>query len=109
MKTVDISGFGGGYEQTCQKMLRNGIEFLKGKPDFDWSGYIQYKNVYGICTAVNEDAKALDDAIKEGTDGTTGAMHQAVIGHLAYVHKNGYEAWLKEAQKHDMQVYELEE
>ncbi len=45
METIDISGFGGSYEAGCQKMLLNGLKFLKDKPNFDWSGYQSYNNV----------------------------------------------------------------
>ena len=109
MKTIDISGFGGSYEEMCQRMLRRGVKFLEDNPDFDFSGYKQYKDIYGICIAESEDAKALDDAIMGGDDSPpTGAMHQAVVNHLAYIHKYGYDAWIEAAQKHGRRVYEIE-
>jgi len=107
VKTVDISGFGSSYEAACQKMLLNGIRFLKDKPTFDWSGYKSYQNITGICIAENKDAKALDKAIYGELEDTTGAMHQAVVSHLAYIHKNGYDAWLKQAEGHGMRIYEI--
>lgn len=109
MKTVDISGFGGGYEATCQKMLLNGIRFLKDKPGFDWSGYSGYEGIYGVCKAENTDAKALDEAIMEGIGDATGAMHEAVVSHLAYINKHGYDAWIAEGEKREQGVYEVDE
>ena len=109
MKTIDISGFGGGYEATCQKMLLNGLRFLKDKPDFDWSGYRTFENVYGICSAVNDNAQALDKAIMNGIDDATGAMHQAVIFHLSYIHQHSYEEWLAEAQREGREIIEIDE
>lgn len=106
MKTIDISGLGGSYEATCQKMMLNGLKFLKDKPNFDWSGYQTYKNVYGVCEAKNEDAEALYEAIVEGVD-PTGAMHQAVISHLAYICKHGHDAWIDEAERQGMKIYEM--
>lgn len=86
---------GGGYELVCQQMLANGIEFLKTQKDFNpkFSGL---KGVYGICIAEGDDAKALDTAVMKGIDDATGAMHQAVIGHLGYINKHGEEKWLAE-------------
>ena len=66
MSTRDISGFGGGYEEGCQKMLKNGLRFLKGREIFDWSGYESLEGVFGLCIAESEDTKALDKAIMEG-------------------------------------------
>ena len=109
MKTIDISGFGGGYEATCQKMLLNGLRFLRDKPDFDWSGYRTFKNVYGICSAVNDNAQALDKVLMDGIDDATGAMHQAVIFHLSYIHQHGYEEWLAEAQRQGEKIIEIDE
>ena len=95
MSTRDISGFGGGYEEGCQKMLKNGLRFLKDRKIFDWSGYRQLKNVTGICIAENKDAEALDKAIMEGIEDASGAMHQAVVNHLAYIWNHGLKKWLE--------------
>ena len=46
--------------------------------------------------------KELDKALWDAPEkygkqyGATGAMHQAVINHLMYIQKNGYEKWLEE-------------
>ena len=31
IKTFDVSGFGGSYEATCQKMIWKGVRFFKKK------------------------------------------------------------------------------
>lgn len=108
MKSINISGMGGGYEAACQKMLFQGLRYLKDKPNFDWTGYATYRGVYGLCTAENADAKGLDEAICEGVD-PSGAMHQAVISHLAYIHQHGHEAWLEQAKKQGREVIEVDE
>jgi len=108
MKTIDISGFGDSYEAGCQKMLLQGLRFLDDHPSFDWSGYYSYKNIYGICEATSDEAKALDSAICQGVE-PSGAMHQGVVNHLAYIHKHGYESWLAEAEKKGREIYEISE
>lgn len=104
IKTMDISGFGGDYEACCQQMLTAGLKFLSDRGGFDWSGYKQFTNVTGICIAENTDAKALDDAILAAPMvkefGATGAMHQAVVGHLHFIATHSYSAWLEELLKH---------
>ena len=105
MKTIDISGFSGAYEAACQKMLLQGLKFLKDHPNFDWSAYREYKGVLGVCIATTDEAEELDKAVCEGVK-PSGAMCHAVISHLAYIHKHGYDAWLAEAKKKDMTIYD---
>lgn len=107
MKTVDISGFGGSYEAGCQKMLLAGLRYLKEHPNFDFSAYKKYKGIYGLCIGEGEEAEALDKAIEEGM-GSTGAMHQAVISHLAYIHANGYDKWVSQAEIQGTTTYEAQ-
>ena len=95
--TVDISGFGGSYEWGCQTMLAAGENWLVAHPDFDFSCYKGFQNVYGVLIPDKESAgieldRAIIDAVKE--QGATGAMHQAVVGHLFLIHRDGRDAWL---------------
>jgi len=108
MKTIDISGFGGGYEAGCQKMLINGLKFLNEHPNFDWSAYKEYRGVFGLTIAESSEAKELDDAVCQDVE-PSGAMHSAVISHLAHINKHGYDAWLAEAEKQGRTLYERPE
>lgn len=50
-------------------------------------------------------AKELDDLITTGDprlkeNGVTGAMQQAFISHLSWIHSHSYTEWLEELQKH---------
>lgn len=110
MKTIDISGFGGYYEATCQAMLFAGMKWLNQHPQFDFSAYRTYRNIYGLATAVTELAKELDDILLAAAHGdSTGAIHQAVVSHLAYIHVNGHDAWLKQAEKQGREIIEVDE
>ncbi len=108
MKTIDISGFGGGYEAGCQKMLLNGLKFLNEHPNFDWSAYKEYRGVIGVTIAESCEAKKLDEAVCQGVE-PSGAMHSAVISHLAYINKHGYDGWVAEAEKKGMTLCERPE
>lgn len=95
----EISGFGGGYEKTCQDMLENGVKWLvenAEKRDLKAHGY---QNVYGIMVADSEDAEALEKAMMSGIDDCTGAMHQAVLSRLFWIATNGWEAYCAETSK----------
>ena len=93
-ETVDISGMGGGYERACQLMLRAGISWLAKHRDFVFD-YETIPNVYGIAISDSASAKELDQVLLDAAGGDcTGAQHQCVIGHLAYIHKFGLDAWL---------------
>jgi len=105
VKTIDISGFGGGYEAGCQKMLLNGLKFLNEHPNFDWNAYKEYRGVFGLTIAESSEAKELDDAVCQDVE-PSGAMHSAVISHLAHINKHGYDGWIREAKKRGRTVYD---
>lgn len=110
MDTNDMSGFGGGYEECCQRLLTNGLVYLTEKGDIDGLKYKSYKNVYGICIPKGELSEEMDQAIMEGEDDVSGAMHQAAVSHTFWIAKNGYEAWIAESRRRDPgNVYELED
>lgn len=79
MKTIDISGFGGGYEAGCQKMLLNGLKFLKEHPNFDFKVYKQSPRVFGICIGEGETAKELDKAVEDGVKPSGQCIMQLLV------------------------------
>lgn len=115
MKTIDISGFGGGYEATCQKALMNGVRFLKAHPDADWGkAYKGFEGVYGLISPESQIAKDLDKYLgKDIPDclGMTGAIHQAVVSQLLRIAGYGsYDKWIEEAEKAiPDRIYEVDE
>lgn len=100
MKTIELSGMGTEYETACQVMLMRGINYLKKHPEFDFKAYQSAPNIYGICMSTSSDAEKLDKFITRGVH-PSGAQHQCVIGHLAYIHKHGYDKWIEDASKSD--------
>jgi len=95
----EISGFGGGYEQTCRNMLAAGVEWLDAHPSAD-PQFQGYENIYGVIHEENADAKALSEAIVKATDhDCTGAMHQTVITHCLFIRQNGWEEYCKIKKK----------
>lgn len=105
IKTFDLTGFGGGYEATCQRMVWNGVRFLMANRMELVPTYKEFKNVYGIAIPEGQDAEDLDKAIMAGIDDATGAMHQCAVGHIRYIAKNGYQKWFdmmkEEREKED--------
>lgn len=90
----EISGFGGGYEEVCRKMVIAGLEWADAKGDADprWK---ESEQIYGITIDENEDAKAMQNAMLKAADNDcTGAMMQATMNHVLYVLKNGWDKYV---------------
>jgi hypothetical protein len=79
----EISGFGGGYEKTCRTMVSQGCRWWSKHPEAD-PVVKSFKNIYGIASTENKDAKSLEAAMMKGIDDCTGAMHQACLGHIIH-------------------------
>lgn len=96
----EISGFGGGYEKTCQNMLEAGVKWLNEHTAADLK-MTEYQNIYGILNADSDDAKALEKVVVAAANNDcTGAMHQAVMSRLNYIAKNGWASYCAELRKH---------
>ena len=105
-ETVEISGFGGGYEDQCQRMLWRGVAHLAEiKPPLEmWDHAKQYRNITGIMITDGADLKALEaSCIHEGDD-VTGAMHQAVMSHLAHIHRHTVSEWLAHLKERGREI-----
>ena len=97
-KMGEVSGFGGGYEETCRAMVKAGCQWFDDHPNAD-PQFTGYKGIYGIITEDNEDAKALSKAVVTSANGDcTGAMHQATVGTCFWIRKNGWPAYMKEME-----------
>jgi hypothetical protein len=94
-----ISGFGGGYEQTCQNMVIAGLEWWDANPKAD-PKFKGFANVFGLIVDENDDAKALSKALSDAALGDcTGAMHQAAVSHVFYAHAHGWPDYVREILK----------
>lgn len=92
--TFDITGFGGGYEATCQKMLWNAVRFLlSGRKEVLSK---QSPQIYGVAINEGADGKAFDSAMMDGISDATGAMHHCATNHALFIQKNGYKKWFEE-------------
>jgi hypothetical protein len=94
----EISGFGGGYEDACRKMVVAGLEWWDAHPDADVS-YKEYKNIYGLTTGESDDCKLMEKAMLESVPDCSGAMMQASKGHIMFIHKNGWDKYVEEMSK----------
>jgi hypothetical protein len=94
----EISGFGGAYEDMCRKMVVAGLEWFDAHPNAD-PHYHGYKNIYGIIDDCNEDAKELDKAIFGICPDCTGAMHQATVSHVLWIHGHSWDEYVKKMVK----------
>ncbi len=98
VKTWDISGTGGGYEEACQKMLWTGIKYLSkvDQPEQILKGRSEYKHIYGIVELPESFDECKEEMYKAVNNDCTGAMMQAVTGHLKFIATNGFKKWHEE-------------
>jgi hypothetical protein len=92
----EISGFGGAYERCCREMVRAGLKWFDEHPDAK-PQFKGYRGVVGLLMDDNDDAKALSKAVcepAEANGGATGAMHQAAVGHVLLIRKQGWAAYV---------------
>lgn len=99
---MDISGMGGGYEEACKAMVLKGLEWLEKHPKAD-IGWKEFKNIYGLTTDETPDTeKMIDYMVKKGAKGdATGAMVQATLSHVMFIHKNGWDKYQKELEERE--------
>ncbi|HTG26082.1 MAG TPA: hypothetical protein VK681_39155 [Reyranella sp.] len=101
----EISGMGGGYEDTCRAMVKAGVEWMEAHPEAD-PQFQGYPGIYGVITEENQAAKDLTAAVIAAAEpfGATGAMHQATIGHILAFRRLGAEEYcrsLRERERKD--------
>jgi len=92
----EISGFGGGYEEDCQKMVIAGLEWLDINNNIDLS-YKQSENIFGLVFDESEDVKKLQQIMCDAVDeGCTGAMMHGSLNHIRFIVKNGWKKYKEE-------------
>ena len=98
MKTVDVSGFGGGYEHTCQKMIQAAMEYMKehGVPED-----AEFKE------DTSERVKGIEKVMMTACDNDcTGAMFFTARGHARQRVKMGDEWYFDQFKDDPTRVYE---
>ncbi len=94
-RTVDLSGFGGGYEAMCQTMLWRGVAWLaEVQPRFEdvWPP-VKVGAERQIKTKLEVD---LESAMLRPGEDVTGAMFGAAKSHVAYIARHGVDKWLED-------------
>lgn len=131
VKTIEISGMGGHYEETCQKLLWTGIKYLskvdnakdlfrgshginlQALQDTSLFGEIPVKKgetikFHGILETP-ESLKEMEEAMSKAVKGDwTGMQHQTVIGHLEKIAEHGYEWWLDQFKDEPKRIKEID-
>jgi len=96
---VEISGFGGAYEDTCRAMVRAGCEWWDAHPGAD-PQFHGFRGLYGLLMEDNQDAQDLSAAMLAAANhDATGAMHQATAGHVLHIHRVGWAQYVEESRQ----------
>lgn len=77
----EISGFGGGYEEACQKMMLVGLDHLSASPPVDKDHLTE------------QEWDKLRDVVGDSEDGCSGMMVGAASSHALYAFRSGWEAY----------------
>lgn len=105
IKTIDVSGFGGSYENACQQMLWAGVDWLDKNP-----GPITFEEIENVTGIIftKDRAKELEFYIVDAVKGErpSGAMVHCVMGHLRFISKNSLSKWLDEFKDMPDRVFE---
>jgi hypothetical protein len=100
----EVSGFGGNYEEQCQRMVLSGFAWIDQHRS-SVPRFFNIKHVYGFIEAGNTPARNLLDAILDtevltvrgerttARKQATSAMVQAAVNHCMYYKKHGWDAW----------------
>ena len=130
-KTIEISGMGGYYEDTCQRLLWTGIIYLskidnpkdlfrgshklnfKVLEDTSFFGEIPVKkgeeiHIHGVLVTPPS-LKEMEDAMSKAVKGDwTGMQHETVIGHLEKIAEHGYKWWLKQFKNEPHRIKDID-
>jgi hypothetical protein len=102
----EISGFHSTYEKACRTMVSLGCKWWSEHPEAN-PEVKSFKNITGIATTENNDAKKLEIAMMAGChDDCTGAMHHYSLLHIFLWHKLGSWADYQKAMRTDGGKYE---
>lgn len=99
----EISGFGGGYEKTCQDMLEAGVEWMLEHPEFEFSAE-GYQGAVGLVYANNEETQELMHVIvnasknKDGAPEADGAQIHGIMQRLGFIANNGWHAYVAQCR-----------
>jgi hypothetical protein len=94
-----ISGVGGVYEETCQRMLETGVEWMLERPGFEFlaSGY---QDAIGLVYADNQDTQELMDTIISAVNReANGAQVHDVMQRLGYIRHHGWNDYAEVCRK----------
>lgn len=96
----EISGFGGEYEETCRKMVKAGVEWLRAHPGADLRA-THTPGVFPDLWGGTPDFKAFQDAMVEGGgDGDcTGAQVCVATHHAMLIHRKGWDEYAEMGRK----------
>ena len=95
----EISGFGGGYEEACRKLVIAGLEWFDQNPNKK-PVFKGLKGVFGHLLEDNQDAIDMSNYIvKKAADDLTGAMMHAAHEHIRFVRQNGWDKYVEEMEK----------
>lgn len=93
-KMGSISGSGEPHESTCRQMLQKALEYRDNHPTVAHK-VANYDNLKDFYEATDGDVVGLREAITGVQGDTTAAMIVAVLDHLQWVDKHGWNEYVE--------------
>ncbi len=94
--TLDLSGFGGGYENHCQLLLQAGLDILEERPELDAKIGSDSAMRDEFCQMMSKRAlQAYPEAEREA-NGSTGAQVGVASSAALFIKRKGRIAWIAE-------------
>lgn len=91
----EISGFGGGFEDVCRKMVVAGLEWVDAHPGAKIE-FSEINGVTGLTTDETPDCKEMQTAMNQAADNdASGAMIHVCSKHVLFVLSKGWEQYVK--------------
>lgn len=95
----EISGFGGGYEESCKRYMRIALAYFCAFPD-EFKRFLQEEKTDDEKKALNKLEYQIGSVMDNGWDsGASGAQIMAAFSHAARVYRFGWESYKKEMRE----------
>jgi len=96
---IEISGFGGSYEQACRNMLKAALDWMDTHPDSN-PRFRVVVGVPGLIFDENKDALLLEQVIEAASGGDcTGVMSQIIMCSSIWIAQNGWDKYVAAMRK----------
>jgi DNA-directed RNA polymerase subunit N (RpoN/RPB10) len=98
-KCAEISGFGGGYEDACRKMVIAGMEWMDEHPNANMN-IATFNGIPELTLPRTDDAQELENVMNDAVEGCCSVhMIQLSIGCLLCARRLGWDTYIRRLEE----------